>query len=551
MTTTWNSRSRPQGQSGLLFLRNHGINNFFLFFRALLTLHSAISHLAHFCAVIPNASHIDNQPLYDIDPPDFAEGWHSFGGQSQGLPYAGPYGSSVTLPRTLPLPERQFTVDRIYSTKTSAHRHSAYKAYRYLYKAGLLNENLLPITSILQPERDEEVKEMLADVEKRAGFAKVSMHIDPWAVEDDHQDYWLCSKLTLEGLPPLLLCTRSETISLDFQGGPTLYRRGSPPIRTSLEPLVGKLADDDQKISRARKFTRRLFWGLNHLRMTWDNLDFSYLFLPIDDVDTEWDVRRSWLATFAASNQTRHVHLIGNAATIGEQFGYPSDLNLIQKHIGSSRPYRFVRWRYEPLSFEEEKELREDIYRGRIDDVEITYPLLVVENCSPRANFLIPLPPPSPDDPIPESSKFITLLPRFSGVILLSQTEADYAFLLPSVIRSLSMTLTAHSLRRNLFPSSPIFDIPISLLRIAVTAPAAGEKLNYQRMETLGDTVLKIITGIQLLAEYPLWHEGYLSKKKDHIVSNVRLAKQDIAKGLYRWIIRGRVFSFLLLPSEY
>jgi endoribonuclease Dicer len=382
---------------------------------------------------------------------------------------------------------------------------------------------------------------MLADVEKRAGFAKVSMHIDPWAAEEDDQGFWFCSKLILEGLPPLLLCTRSETIPLDFQGGPTLYRRGSPPIRTSVEPLE-ILADDDQKISRARKFTRRIFWGLNHLRMTWENLDFSYLFLPIDDVDTEWDVRRSWLATFAASNRIRHVHLIGDAATIGKQFSYPNDLKLIQRHIGSSRPLKFVRWRYEPLSLEEEKELREETYKGRIDNVEITYPLLVVENYPPRVNFLSPLPLPSPDDPISESSKLTTLLPHFSGVILLSQTETDYAFFLPSVIRSLSMTLTAHSLRRNLFTSSPIFDIPISLLRIAITAPAAGEKLNYQRMETLGDTVLKIITGIQLLAEYPLWHEGYLTKKKDHTVSNVRLAKQDIAKGLYRWIIRGRVF---------
>jgi endoribonuclease Dicer len=390
---------------------------------------------------------------------------------------------------------------------------------------------------------------MLADVEKRAGFAKVSMHIDPWAAEEDNRDYWFCSKLILEGLPPLLLCTRSEMISLDFQGGPTLHRRGTPPICTSVEPL-GKLADDDPQISRARNFTRRIFWGLNHLRMNWDNLDFSYLFLPIDDVDTEWDVRRSWLATFAASNQTHHIHLIGNAATIGKQFSYPSDLKLIQKHIGSSRPLEFVRWRYETLSLDEEKELREDIYKGGIDDVEITYPLLVVENYPPRTNFLFPLPPPSesPDAPIPK--KLTTLLPHISGAILLSKTETDYAFFLPSVIRSLSMTLTAHSLRKKLFTSSPMFDIPVSLLRIAVTAPAAGEKLNYQRMETLGDTVLKIITGIQLLAEYPLWHEGYLTKKKDHTVSNVRLAKQDIEKELYRWIIRGRVFFCPpLLPS--
>lgn len=402
--------------------------------------------------------------------------------------------------------------------------------------------------SILEPEHDEEVKEMLADVEKRAGFARVSMHIDPWAAEEDHQDSWFCSKLTLEGLLPLLLFTRSETILMDFQGGPTLHRRGSPPIRTSVEPL-GKLAGDDQRISRARHFTRIIFWALSHVRMTWDNLDFSYLFLPIDDVDTEWDVRRSWLATFSASfDQSRIPHLMGNAETIGKQFDYPSDLTLIQKHIGSSRPLKFVRWRYEPLSLEEEKELREDTYRS-IDNVGITYPLLVVEHYPPRTNFLLPIPSHSPDQSIPEPSKLVTLLPYLSGVTLVSQIETEYAFLLPSVIRSLSMTLTAHSMRKNLFTSSPIFDIPISLLRIAVTAPAAGEKLNYQRMETLGDTVLKYITGVQLLAEYPLWHEGYLTKRKDHTVSNVRLAKEDIAKGLYRWIIRGQVSFALFLPS--
>ena len=120
----------------------NNINNFHPF-RALVTLHSAISHLAHFCSVIPNASHVDNRPLYDIDPAEFAEGWHSFDGQSQGLPYTGPYGSSVTLPRTLPLPERQFTVDRVYTTKISAHRHAAFKAYCYLYEAALLNEYLI------------------------------------------------------------------------------------------------------------------------------------------------------------------------------------------------------------------------------------------------------------------------------------------------------------------------------------------------------------------------------------------------------------------------
>jgi len=63
--------------------------------------------------------------------------------------------------------------------------------------------------------------------------------------------------------------------------------------------------------------------------------------------------------------------------------------------------------------------------------------------------------------------------------------------------------------------------------------------------------VLKFITSIQLLAEYPLWHEGYLSRKKDHAVSNARLAKENILKKLYSWIIRDRLLGKKWKPSYF
>jgi len=61
---------------------------------------------------------------------------------------------------------------------------------------------------------------------------------------------------------------------------------------------------------------------------------------------------------------------------------------------------------------------------------------------------------------------------------------------------------------------------------------------NYERLETLGDTVLKFMTSIQVMADHPYWHEGYLSMRKDHAVANITLAKAAVAKKLYRWIIR-------------
>jgi hypothetical protein len=187
------------------------------------------------------------------------------------------------------------------------------------------------------------------------------------------------------------------------------------------------------------------------------------------------------------------------------------------------------------LSHEEEEELR--AYYARFPDLEITYPLLVVKPFPPRTNFLLPIPP---RDKAASEAKSLLLLPQLSTIALLSSIEIEYAFLLPSILRWFSMARTTYSLRETLFRGSPLSNIPFKLLTAATTAPGSYEKSNYQRLETLGDAVLKFVVCMQLLAEYPLWHEGYLARKKDHAVSNVRLAKEDIAKGLYRWIIRGQ-----------
>lgn len=465
------------------------------------------------------------------------EGWHSDNPRSKGSValYPGPFGSKVTLPRSLPLPQREFSVGQEYRTRISAHRHAAFKAYRALYDAELLNDNLLPITSAAEPHLEDDVKAMLQDVEKRASTAKVSIQMDPWAPEDEGVDCWRVYELTVDTLPPLRLFTRSKHISLPEDKGPLLYRPGHAPLQCYIQP-VGTLNLADMTIGQAREYTRRLFWSLNGSRMTWENLDFSYLVLPLyQDDDMEWVTRRAWLSEVNRSIGASHTdEYFANAEKFGAKFSYPNNIAVVRNGFQFAKGFRFVRWRFDVLSPEEEVELRE--YYSRFAELEITYPLLVVEPLPPRTNFLIPIPPPT--GPPPER-KTLLLLPRLSAITLLSPADMEYAFLLPSILRSVSMALTAESLRSTLFTESPLFDIPLPLLIVATTAPVSGEKHNYQRLETLGDTVLKFVVGIQLLAEYPLWHEGYLSRKKDHAVSNVRLAKEDIAKGVYRWIIRG------------
>jgi dsRNA-specific ribonuclease len=418
-----------------------------------------------------------------------------------------------------------------------------------LYEARLLNDHLLPLTSVVEPDLEEEVKALLKDVGKRAGTAHVTSQMDPWA-PTDKADVWWCTELAIDGLPLLHMITRIRLGELSDDECPTLYRARHGHLKVGI-CAVAMVDLSSERITKAREFTRRILWELYGSRMRWDNLDFAYLFLPASDVHepVEWMTRRSWLDDLNA-REGRTNREAANAEVFGERFSFPTDLTIVRERGQGAKSFRFLRWRFEPVSLEEEEVLRER-YHFPIDD-QIVPPFLVVQRMPRRMNFLS----------IEEAAKSIEregkystetellLRSRFSTVSLMSAIDTDYALFIPSIIRYLSLAMTVASLRRTLLTPT-LAGIPLSLLQAAITAPVSQEPLNYQRLETLGDTVLKFIVGIQLLAEYPLWHEGYLTKKKDHSVSNYRLAKEAHAKKLYRWIIRNRFLAQKWKPEYF
>ncbi|OBZ68881.1 Dicer-like protein 2 [Grifola frondosa] len=478
---------------------------------ALLTLHSATSHLNHFCAVIPNAGHGGHVPIYDLDPPDYRENWHSSPDQSLQR-YGGPWGATVSLPRVLPP-----------RTKRAAQQHAAFKAYVELYKAKLLNSHLLPLTSVVEPDKEEEVKRLLQEIEKRAGTAKVTIQMDPWAPKTD-SPAWFVNELELQGLPALRMLTRNPLSTFLEQDLPCLYVPGRAPIKVRIRHQ-STLDAGDAYIERARRYTYDLFTRLYGARMDPENISFSYLFLPVVEGihEQKWIERRTWQrdrcdrsVTVRLENSAR-----ANAEILGEQFSHPSDLALIRNNAKFDKPLRFVQWHYEAITSEQEEELRE-IYE-EVPDMRISYPLLLVKPFPRRRNFLVPLS--SETEGLGHEEPFL-LHPKYSTIDLVSSDDIEFAMLLPSFLRWLTNALTVASLRENLL--------------VAVTAPVSQEALNYQRLETLGDTVLKFIVSLQLFADNPLWHEGYLSRRKDHVVANSSLAKEAIDKRLYQWILRDR-----------
>ena len=139
---------------------------------AVLTGNSAIEHIGHFCSILPYSGQGTYSPLFDIDPPDYPFEWHAGGRPRE--PYTGPYGCTLTLPKLVDPRFRVFSTPKIHSTKLQARRYVAFQAYRTLYDNSLLNDHLLPLTSVLEPEMEGEVRALLKEVEQRDGTASVS-----------------------------------------------------------------------------------------------------------------------------------------------------------------------------------------------------------------------------------------------------------------------------------------------------------------------------------------------------------------------------------------
>ncbi|KAI0357487.1 P-loop containing nucleoside triphosphate hydrolase protein [Trametes cingulata] len=508
---------------------------------ALLTIHSAIPHLNHFCAVIPSGGHESHVPIYELDPPDYVEGWHSRPTSSPGS-YGGPWGATVTLPRALPKHLRKFTTPRIHCSKRKAQQHVAYQAYIELFRAGLLDNHLLPLSSAIEPDKKEEVEAMLAEVAKRASTARVSIQMDPWAVSEDATT-WFAHEIVIQGFPALRMLTRRPLPSFAQEDFPKLYIPKLGEAAVTLSSAQPAPVGDDE-VRRAMEYTYRLFFMLYGSRMDRERLDFAYLFLPAaqwPDKQT-WEERRRWQEERHSRGLTAASEgpFMANAAAFGERFSYPKDLAMVRGVNKFDKPLQLLGWRHDLLSAEEEETFRAQY--EKYPDMQITYPLMVVRSLPKRRNFLIPFTIESTDlrkDVPSEDSPFL-LHPQYALVELASHEEVQYTLMLPSVLRWLANALTVDALRTSLFVKTPVSSVPLPLLLTAITAPISQELTHYQRLETLGDTVLKFITSNQLYGEFPLWHEGYLSRKKDHAVANSNLAKEAVQKGLYKWIIRDR-----------
>ncbi len=104
--------------------------------------------------------------------------------------------------------------------------------------------------------------------------------------------------------------------------------------------------------------------------------------------------------------------------------------------------------------------------------------------------------------------------------------------LLPRLLHRIQDLWRAHCARTGL-SLPPILN---DLLIEATTLPAAAAGFNNQRLETLGDSVLKLCTSVHLYNKFLHYHEGQLDNLRQQFISNRTLMLRGKAIGLEHYM---------------
>ncbi|XP_028790121.1 endoribonuclease Dicer homolog 3a [Neltuma alba] len=124
-------------------------------------------------------------------------------------------------------------------------------------------------------------------------------------------------------------------------------------------------------------------------------------------------------------------------------------------------------------------------------------------------------------------------------------------YLLPSLMHRLESFMLASQLRQEVAGQDNNYNIPSSLILEALTTVRCCEKFSMERLELLGDSVLKYAVSCHLFLKYPKKHEGQLSAQRTAAVCNSTLHKcgtdhkiqeyiRDFAFEPRRWVAPGQ-----------
>ncbi|KAL2818617.1 hypothetical protein BJX63DRAFT_58166 [Aspergillus granulosus] len=459
---------------------------------AILTADNAMQHLNHFCSILPHQLYVDNRPEFSFE---------RNGQQVKG---------KVTLPNCVHPDVRRTEGQLWWLTDCAARKEAAFQAYKALYEAGLVNDNLLPLTK----SREFTHK----DLALLPPIMEVSEQYDPWV---DWASLWSSPvlhqsrivvrqngdvtymKLVCPARPPML-----EPMTLFWDSERTYTVEFEPA-----QPISNLTAQDLESM----KAITALYLQASTSRPLPADRDYITLFGP--------DLSQSELTTWL---EKHHGH--ESAQEVFSSNRDPTLMGVVRDCSHFGKVLLFKRW---VVSNTNDLSLECEPYPKRRNLLQ-QQTLATKRSTQAGAS-------PGEEDLSPEALTQKRIISAAQCTIdKLPANETIFSRFITTITDRLEATLVAAKLCETV-----LRDVHFSDLRhviTAITMPLVQAPSNYQRYEFFGDSVLKFTVSFSLFYQHPTWHEGYLSEGRNAIVQNGRLAEAALTANLDMFII-GKMFT--------
>ncbi|KAI1266146.1 RNase3 domain-containing protein [Xylariaceae sp. FL1019] len=454
----------------------------------------AKSHLEHFCNTVAFNKYVDHRPFYMTKTEKLS---------GPGLPNIK---ATVILPSSLPQSIRRVNGVRLWHSEKNAFKDAALQAIKAINELGLLNLNLLPIS-------DEPYKEKSEKGEQRARLETVDSVRDPWPtiarlwresaeviqrrvqLKDDNAvicEFDVSLPVTFPCIPEfpfywdkyttLTVATSSQATAVPVT---TLMKDQSPALLALAFGYRFKDMEDSQQVM--------------HIQSAYD-IDFANAFLKriqdnVDPIEKEKLHSRSVVRFDGIIPHIFH-----------EWFDSMPDLQLVQRKL--------------------QPEFKEPSLA--------VLPWVAVKKWPRRFTFLSP----QPDEDLSLTAtkkKYYKVVPVSHCMIeTVERAKIYFGMTIPSYLHMVDLYLAAEELCDTVLPEVAFADR--SLVVSAISSAATSTTVNYERLEFLGDTILKTLATIAVMVQYPIYPEGYLSHEKGRIVTNSTLYRVAIKCGLDKFI---------------
>lgn len=403
-----------------------------------------------------------------------------------------------------------------WKTEKTARRDAAFEAYRALYEAGFLDEHLLPLR-----QQDEEVEEANAMIELRPSVVDAAGQMQQWPLIASawaNEDSIYASKVVVcngdAHVMSMLLylpvpVSQTTTFSI-FWDSTITYQVDIIPDGAP-QPLSREWCDSARhatKLILTSAFRSRLAKG--------PEKDFVSLFLPPESLIDLCD----WIGQYTGTVSLDDVESRCNMKDIG--------LIRDMSNNGTANILLDVKYatREDAMHIKGLTSMQETIIS---DESWENTMILEVHRMSKRTDFL------HADMGDRREPGLRRLLADSCEMDRLPLRYTQFALMIPSILHKIHVGMVVDKLCTTLL--SPIKGLNRTLAATAISASSAREPTNYQRLEFLGDSVLKLSASLTLMASHLKYYEDILSRKKDHIVSNGSLARAALRTGLDKFIL--------------